>query len=111
MAGAPSAYTHLMGAVDFMAGPSHEIVIDGRPGSDDLRLMRNVLDGLFLPKVVFLFRPETEDAPPINKLAPDTRSQRAIGGKTTAYVCQNYVCNRPVTDPAEMLELVINPKR
>ena len=111
VAGAPSAYTHLMGAVDFMAGPSHEIVIAGRPGSDDVRLMRNALDGLYLPNAVILFRPEMEDAPPITRLAPYTVTQRAIGGKATAYVCQDYVCNRPVTDPAEMLELLMNPKR
>ena len=27
-----------------------------------------------------------------------------IGGKPTAYVCQNYACQMPVTDPEALLE-------
>jgi uncharacterized protein YyaL (SSP411 family) len=29
------------------------------------------------------------------------RGKRAIGGKTTAYVCENRVCRFPTNDPAK----------
>ena len=34
-----------------------------------------------------------------NRLIPFTRGLKAIGGKTTAYICENYSCKTPLTDP------------
>ena len=31
-------------------------------------------------------------------MAPFLKDQTAVGGKTTAYLCQNYACDLPVTD-------------
>jgi uncharacterized protein YyaL (SSP411 family) len=45
-------------------------------------------------------------SPPITALAPFTEQQRALDGSTTAYVCRGHVCNRPTTDPDEMLEMM-----
>jgi len=40
--------------------------------------------------------------PPSNN-APALLSDRALkNGKTTAYVCEHFVCNQPVTTPEEL---------
>jgi uncharacterized protein YyaL (SSP411 family) len=37
-------------------------------------------------------------------LAPFLKEQRAINGKTTAYVCQNYACQAPITDYQQFID-------
>jgi len=32
-----------------------------------------------------------------------------IGGKATAYVCRQYVCQTPITDPKEMEKTLNEP--
>jgi len=99
----PSAYCQLMVALDLAVGPSLEIVIAGREGADDTRAMIEALRAEFLPHAVILFRPEGESAARIASLAPYVESQSALNGAATAYVCRNFACEQPVTDPAEMM--------
>jgi uncharacterized protein len=94
---APSASPHLLSALDFILGPSLEIVLAG----DDASAMRRAVFARFVPNRVVLHRPAGK-APPITKIAPFTREQRPIGGKTTAYVCTNHLCRLPTTDPAKI---------
>ena len=90
---APSASPHLLSALDFLLGPSLEIVLAGDAPGD----MRREVFSRFVPNKVVLHRPSGE-APPITAIAPFTKEQRPIGRKTTAYVCTNYMCRLPVTD-------------
>ncbi|HEX7829711.1 MAG TPA: thioredoxin domain-containing protein [Thermoanaerobaculia bacterium] len=95
---APSASTHLLSALSFVLGPSQEIVIAG----DDYAAMRRAVFSKYVPNKVVLHRP-SGDEPAIARIAPYTREQRAIGGKATAYVCTNFMCKLPVTDPAKVV--------
>jgi uncharacterized protein YyaL (SSP411 family) len=99
----PASHTLLTSALDFAIGPSFEVVISGMRQAPDTLAMLRALRQPFLPNKVVLFRPDDTPAPPITKLAPYTQSQKPLQGKATAYVCQNYVCNRPTTDPQAML--------
>jgi uncharacterized protein YyaL (SSP411 family) len=94
---ASSASTHLLSALSFVLGPSHEIVIAG----DDTAAMRRAVFAKFVPNKVVLHRPNG-DEPAIVKIAPFTREQRAIGDKATAYVCTNFMCKLPTTDSAKL---------
>jgi uncharacterized protein len=100
---APMAHCGLLLAVDFMLGPSFEIVISGKRGGKDVATLCTALERLYLPNRVVLFRPS--DAPEaIERIAPYTRGQVAIeGGSATAYVCREFACRRPTTDASEML--------
>jgi len=92
-------YCQMMNAVDFSIGPSVEIVVAGTPGSDDLALMLSTIRGVFAPNKVVLFRPDNEEHPEISGLAEYTSKQSSIDGKATAYVCRNFACKAPETDP------------
>lgn len=94
-----SAYCQMMQAVDFAIGPSVELVIAGVPGSKDLQPMLRAAREGFFPNKVTLFRPDNQERPAISRLAPFTLNQRALNGKATAYLCRNFACMAPSTDP------------
>jgi uncharacterized protein len=98
---APSTATHFLSALDFLLGPSFEIVLSGHNPS----AMRRAVFTPFVPNKVVVHRPPGE-APAIVRIAPYTEAQRAIGGKATAYVCTNYACKLPVTDADRVQELL-----
>lgn len=102
---APSSYAMLLNAVNFGIGPSFEIVISGKEGSNDTEKMLRILNSEFIPNKVVIFRPD-EETPEIARVAEYTRSQKPINGKATAYVCRNFACNIPTTESDEILGLI-----
>ena len=106
MSAAPSGHTALLSGLDFALGPSFEIVLAGTPDAPDLKALRTALGRRFLPNKVVLFRPAGESEPPVTKIAAFTKPQVAIRNKATAYVCTNYVCKLPTTEPAAMVRLL-----
>ncbi|MFH1613969.1 MAG: hypothetical protein ABIG61_02645, partial [Planctomycetota bacterium] len=42
----------------------------------------------------------------IERIIPFVKNQTAIGGKATAYVCENYVCNRPVNNIEDFEKMI-----
>jgi len=107
---APSAHTALLSGLDFALGPSFEIVLAGTRGAADLNALRVALADHFVPNKVVLFRPAADASPPVTKIAAFTKPQVAIGNKATAYVCTNYRCKLPTTDPAAMVKLLITDR-
>jgi hypothetical protein len=105
----PSAYTQLMMAVEFGLGPSREVVIAGNPNATDTEVMLKQLRRPFLPHTVVLFRPMDQESPEITRIASYTDGQTSIDGKATAYICRDYNCELPTTDPGKMLELLGRP--
>ncbi len=106
---APSGYTFWMTALEFAVAPSLEVVIAGDPGSADTKVMIQALSQPFLPSKVVLVRPGDAHSRKIIKIAPFTKDMKAARGKATAYICTNYACQRPTTDPQEMLEFLVCP--
>ena len=95
----PSASAFFMAAVDFLIGPSFEIVLAG----NDVRPLRQAVFASFVPNKVVL-----RSGADVNRIAPFTRMQKAIGGKATAYVCTNHLCKLPTNDPAKVTSLLTN---
>jgi len=98
----PSAFTMLLTAMELAAGPAYEVVVVGRSEAQDTTRMLAELRKTFAPNKVVIFRP-TDREPEIAAIAPYTLVQKSIDGKATAYVCRNYHCEMPTTDPQEML--------
>ncbi len=52
----PAGFTQLLCGLSFALGPSHEVVLAGKPGSVDLRAMVEALRSRFIPEKVVLLR-------------------------------------------------------
>ncbi len=101
----PASFSMHMNSLDFMLGPSFEIVIAGEKDSPDTRRFLEALSGEFFPNKVVILKDET-NAEKISAIAPYTRGYSSLDGKAAAYVCSNYECQLPTDDPQRMLSLI-----
>ena len=102
----PAAYTQLLVAVDFAAGPPCEVVIAGDSQAEDTKTMLQALMSQFLPNKVVLFRPAEEQSPDIDRISGFTESYGSPDGKASAYICRDRNCRLPTSDIAKMLEML-----
>ena len=64
----------------------------------------------FLPRTIVILRDDSrEDYPQLIQLAPFVADQPPLQGSPTAYVCENHVCQLPVTD-LKKLEKLLKPQ-
>jgi len=101
----PMAHAFVLTAVDFLHGPSFEVVVAGTRNAPDTRAMLDAVDHAFLPNKVVVFRPN-EDAGAVIEIAPYARDQVAIGGAATAYVCRNFSCDLPTTRVSDVIQVL-----
>lgn len=101
----PASFSMHMNSLDFMLGPSFEIVIAGDRNSPETRRFLEALSGEYLPNKVVILKDEA-NGEEISGIAPYTRGHEPLNGKTAAHVCSNYECRLPTDDPARMLELI-----
>ncbi|HEX4307839.1 MAG TPA: thioredoxin domain-containing protein [Solirubrobacterales bacterium] len=88
----PDSFAHLLRALDFHHAPTREVALVGT----DLTTLEGVVRAAFRPHVVLAGGPAGAVEPPLL----DARTE--IGGEPAAYVCEGFVCNLPVTDPAAL---------
>jgi uncharacterized protein len=101
MARSPTGFGHALTALDLYVGPSREIAIIGDPQVEDTRALLDVIRSKFHPNVVLaVARADDEDAIGTIELLKD-RPQ--MDGKATAYVCDRFVCQLPVTDEQALI--------
>jgi uncharacterized protein YyaL (SSP411 family) len=100
----PQACSFFMSGLDFYLGPTREVVIAGKSGDALVESMLKAVRRRFMPETVIAFNPDDGAGTDLEKLAPFLKEQRAINGKATAYVCQNYACQAPITDYQQFID-------
>jgi uncharacterized protein YyaL (SSP411 family) len=96
----PGGFSHWLSVLAFHTAPPHEIAVIGDPTTEETNAMLNVALGAYRPhQVVALAAPDDEVAASTVPLLADRPGQK---GRATAYVCQRFVCQTPVTDPAAL---------
>ena len=102
----PNAYPQMLIALDLALGPSKEIVISGEIDSEDTKKMIRSVFKRFIPNKVVAHRPPSGKEEKMVELIPFLKEQVSLEGKTTAYVCQNYVCRFPTTSIKKLDEFL-----
>jgi uncharacterized protein YyaL (SSP411 family) len=93
----PQGFGRALSAIEFYLSPVQELVIIGEKGNE---LAREIFERFLPNKVVILNSTAERDADFLPLLADRTM----IHGKPTAYVCENFVCQRPVTEAESLRE-------
>ena len=97
---APAATGHWLGALDFYVSLPREIVIVGPPDDPATKAMLGEVSGRFMPNRVIVGVADPTN-PPL-KDSPLLEQRVMQAGRPTAYVCENYACQLPVTDAAAL---------
>ena len=102
----PAYSSAMLRALDFRLGPAQEIIIAGNADAPDVKKMLKLIHGKFLPNaVVLLHEPDKADST-LYQTVPFIKNQTAIEGKATAYVCENYVCKKPINNIGEFENII-----
>jgi uncharacterized protein YyaL (SSP411 family) len=96
----PSAFGRLLAALDFHLSSPKEIVIVGPRGDERTRALTREVWKVYVPNKVVVQAEENETA--AVEIVPLLRERSLVDNVATAYVCENYTCQRPVTTPAEL---------
>jgi uncharacterized protein YyaL (SSP411 family) len=103
---APTGFGYALSAADLSLSRVREVAIVGDPAGLDTRALVDRVRGRYQPnQVVALAAPGDREAPAEVALLAD---RPMVAGRATAYVCEHFVCRRPVTDPGDLAELLEN---
>ena len=84
------------------AGMSEVVIVGPRDDPATGDLLRAV-EQSYQPFVTLVrVEPASDEASRLAALLPWTGSYATAGGRPTAYVCRNFACDSPTTDPAEL---------
>jgi uncharacterized protein YyaL (SSP411 family) len=90
----PTAFAQWLNALTFATGDAIEIAIAGDPTSPEARSLLSVVREGYRPLSV-LAAGSAQSVPLLDdRPMPD--------GRATAYVCRNFACRAPVTEPADL---------
>ena len=93
----PTAFGHVLQALDFHLSPTQEVALAGPAPEALAAVVREALR----PHLVLAGGPG-EDGTAV----PLMEGRRPVEGRTAAYVCENFTCRVPVTDPAKLRPLL-----
>jgi uncharacterized protein YyaL (SSP411 family) len=97
----PSAYTQFLAALDFLIGPSREIVIVESKNDENKKKMVETIHRHFTPNKVLLLRSHDQQGG-IANLAPFTKDLRLRGDRSTVHICEQHSCQDTITDAEEL---------
>ena len=101
----PGAFGRLLCALDFATSEPREVAIVGDPRSPDTRALVETVYKRYLPNKVVAGRdPEDEEAAGLISLLAE---RPARDGRATAYVCVQYACKAPTTEPEELARQLV----
>ena len=104
---APNLYAQTLIAVDFLLGPSKEIILAEGEDKPKVRQILEVVYGSFIPNKIVIYRPfDDEQAMSIIRICPFVEKQIARENQTTVYVCENYVCKFPASEITQIEKLL-----
>jgi uncharacterized protein YyaL (SSP411 family) len=91
-----SAFGHLLGVADMAVHGAVEVAIAGDPASEDFRALTNAVSEVYVPSLVIAGGTSARLGDRDIALLAD---KPARDGRATAYVCRQYLCEEPLSDP------------
>jgi uncharacterized protein YyaL (SSP411 family) len=104
----PEAVPALASALDFRLAQKKQILIAGDPKSQDTRELLKQVNSLFLPNKILLLADGGAGQQQLARWLPFVTQAHRMKDRATAYICENYVCKLPTTDPEVVARLLEN---
>ena len=99
-------YASMFSALDFYLEKPKEIMVSGKKESHEAVEMLRQIHKLYLPNktITFVDTKQTKKG----RLPSILRGKTLKGDKLTVYVCHNFTCSMPVTEWADLKELLLS---
>ena len=100
----PRAFCKLLSVADFLLEGPIEIALIGQPGDPRLESFRREMNRRYLPNrtLAHLDPSKASMDEPEREVLPLLAGKEGKDGKPTLYICQNFTCKKPLTNPAEL---------
>jgi uncharacterized protein YyaL (SSP411 family) len=95
----PDGFGHLLQALDFHLEPTREVALVAPGSGDPSELLADLAAAVrasYRPRIVLAGGVEETQRPPL------MLGRTAVEGRPAAYVCENFSCRMPLTDPEEL---------
>src|SRR5437762_934825 len=102
----PSAMPQMLVALDYSLSKPRQIVVAGKKDNLETKALLKEVHRHFLWKTVLLLADGAEGQKYLGEKNEAIRAMSPIDGKPAAYVCENFTCKAPVTDPKALAELL-----
>lgn len=104
---ATTAVPQMLVALDFSLSKPKQIILAGKvEGQDTLAMLRSI-HGQYIPNRVILLADGGEGQQFLGQRVPLLVELKMIGGRSTAYICENYACQLPTNELAKFQSMLI----
>ncbi|MBA3534818.1 MAG: thioredoxin domain-containing protein, partial [Ardenticatenales bacterium] len=100
----PQGFGNWLVALDWWLTPTAELALLG-PAEQSEPFVREIFSR-FLPNKIVAQASSGEEAEQLATLIPLLESRELLDGQATAYLCQNFACQRPVTAATELAQQI-----
>ncbi len=98
-------HAFLLTALLFSQSKTKEVVLVGTDYSNTEGMV-DIIRQSFQPFTLSMFYSDQHKE--LKELAPFIENYKPIGGKTTAYICENFSCQAPITDSTKFKDAISN---
>ena len=103
----PFQHERLLTGVDAWHDGFQEIAVVGSSDAPETQVLLRTIYSMYLPnKIVARLDPADAETP---KRVPLLAQRAQVDNQPTAYVCRNYTCRQPTTDPTELKKQLGRP--
>jgi hypothetical protein len=102
----PSGMPQMLVAVQNSLGKPRQIVIAGKKDSAETQALLKEVHRHFLPNTIVILADGGEGQKNLGEKNEAIRAMSSVDGKSAAYVCENFTCKAPVTDPKALRNLL-----
>jgi uncharacterized protein YyaL (SSP411 family) len=103
---APHAMPQMLCALELALEPPRHVVLAGDPKASDFRALVAVVHESIGYRRTLLAADGGGGQSWLAERAPWLRDMKPVGGRATAYVCEEFACQAPVSDPAALRALL-----
>jgi hypothetical protein len=102
----PSGMPQMLVAVEDSLGKPRQIVIAGKKDSPETKALVKEVHRHFLPNTIVILADASEGQKHLGERNEAIRAMSLVDGQPAAYVCENFTCKAPVTDPKQLRDLL-----
>jgi uncharacterized protein len=102
----PAALPQMLAALDASITEPTQIVVAGQSGQPETAELLSIIRGRYLPNKVVLLADGGEGQRWLTQHIEALRLIEPVLGKSAVYVCRNFTCDLPTTEPQQLATLL-----